>query len=152
MICCANSANDMAAAACEKNHKPLAAGRSLGAYSHGNGMSNSTTEIEAPDIIGRAARASDSYHAETDDLVGERMVLNMGPSHPATHGKHCSRTSDKPSEPFTVREYTARQVDLRGNRLSREESPRSWRRSPIRLSASPWSSTVNSGLRPTTAA
>jgi NADH-quinone oxidoreductase subunit D len=49
-------------------------------------MSNSTTEIEAPDTISRAARAAEGYHAEADDLVGERMVLNMGPSHPATHG------------------------------------------------------------------
>ncbi|MEI6177895.1 MAG: NADH-quinone oxidoreductase subunit D, partial [Verrucomicrobiota bacterium] len=49
-------------------------------------MSKSTTEIEAPDTIASAARAADAYHAETDDLVGERMVLNMGPSHPATHG------------------------------------------------------------------
>src|SRR6478752_4887374 len=43
-------------------------------------------EIEAPDTNARAARAADHYHSETDDLVGERMVLNMGPSHPATHG------------------------------------------------------------------
>lgn len=49
-------------------------------------MSNSTTHIETPDPMTRAARAADAYHAETDDLVGERMVLNMGPSHPATHG------------------------------------------------------------------
>ncbi|MGB6223124.1 NADH dehydrogenase (quinone) subunit D [Haloferula sp.] len=45
-------------------------------------MSSSTTDYEAPDI---AAKAAD-YHAETDDLMGEKMVLNMGPSHPATHG------------------------------------------------------------------
>ncbi|MEM9237398.1 MAG: NADH dehydrogenase (quinone) subunit D, partial [Verrucomicrobiota bacterium] len=32
-----------------------------------------------------AAKAAD-YQAETDDLMGEKMVLNMGPSHPATHG------------------------------------------------------------------
>jgi len=49
-------------------------------------MSISTHEIEAPDTITRAAQAVEGYHAETDDLVGERMVLNMGPSHPATHG------------------------------------------------------------------
>jgi len=49
-------------------------------------MSTTTQEFEAPDTIARAARAADHYHAETDDLVGERMVLNMGPSHPATHG------------------------------------------------------------------
>ena len=45
-------------------------------------MSSSTTDYEAPDI---AAKAAD-YQAETDDLMGEKMVLNMGPSHPATHG------------------------------------------------------------------
>lgn len=49
-------------------------------------MSKETTEYEAPDALGSAAKAVDAYHAETDDLVGERMVLNMGPSHPATHG------------------------------------------------------------------
>ena len=47
-------------------------------------MSTTTQEIEAPDTIARAARAAETYHEETDDLVGERMVLNMGPSHPAT--------------------------------------------------------------------
>ncbi|MEM1085542.1 MAG: NADH dehydrogenase (quinone) subunit D [Verrucomicrobiota bacterium] len=45
-------------------------------------MSSSTTDYEAPDV---AAKAAD-YQAETDDLMGEKMVLNMGPSHPATHG------------------------------------------------------------------
>ncbi|MFC7336335.1 NADH dehydrogenase (quinone) subunit D [Haloferula chungangensis] len=45
-------------------------------------MSSSTTEYEARDV---AAKAAD-YQAETDDLMGEKMVLNMGPSHPATHG------------------------------------------------------------------
>lgn len=45
-------------------------------------MSSSTTDYEAPDT---AAKVAD-YQAETDDLMGEKMVLNMGPSHPATHG------------------------------------------------------------------
>ena len=49
-------------------------------------MSKATTEIDAPDTIGRAAQAAESYHAEIDDLVGDRMVLNMGPSHAATPG------------------------------------------------------------------
>ena len=51
-----------------------------------SGMSTRTTEIEAPDTLARISSAADSYHAETDDLMGEKMVLNMGPSHPATHG------------------------------------------------------------------
>jgi len=44
------------------------------------------TEIEAPDAATKAAMAKDHYQAETSDLLGERMTLNMGPSHPATHG------------------------------------------------------------------
>jgi NADH-quinone oxidoreductase subunit D len=38
-------------------------------------------EIEVPDAGARAAQAE-----ELQDLQGEKMVLNMGPSHPATHG------------------------------------------------------------------
>ncbi|MGA0845852.1 MAG: NADH dehydrogenase (quinone) subunit D [Luteolibacter sp.] len=49
-------------------------------------MIQSKTEIEAPDLIARSARAADDYHAETDELAADRMTLNMGPSHPATHG------------------------------------------------------------------
>ncbi len=49
-------------------------------------MSPTTTGIDVPDNAARGAMAAESYHAETDDLAGDRMVLNMGPSHPATHG------------------------------------------------------------------
>jgi NADH-quinone oxidoreductase subunit D len=38
-------------------------------------------EIQVPDTAARAAQAE-----ELQDLHGEKMVLNMGPSHPATHG------------------------------------------------------------------
>ncbi len=40
------------------------------------------TEIQFKDPAARAADAADSMQ----DLQGEKMVLNMGPSHPATHG------------------------------------------------------------------
>jgi len=45
-----------------------------------------TTTYEAPDTAAVAAEAANDYRSETDDVLGEKMVLNMGPSHPATHG------------------------------------------------------------------
>jgi NADH-quinone oxidoreductase subunit D len=39
-------------------------------------------DIEIPDAAGRIARAKE----ELSDIHDEKMVLNMGPSHPATHG------------------------------------------------------------------
>ncbi len=45
---------------------------------------------EAPDNAAKSATAANNlqsdYQSETDDLMGEKMTLNMGPSHPATHG------------------------------------------------------------------
>ena len=41
-----------------------------------------TQDIEFRDTAASAAGAAD----ELSDVQGEKMVLNMGPSHPATHG------------------------------------------------------------------
>src|SRR4051794_4408289 len=46
-------------------------------------MALTTTEIEAPDT---AAKAQLHAHGAPTDLLGEKLILNMGPSHPATHG------------------------------------------------------------------
>jgi NADH-quinone oxidoreductase subunit D len=44
-----------------------------------------TQEIQYPDPAARAAQG-DAAAEEAQDMHGEKMVLNMGPSHPATHG------------------------------------------------------------------
>jgi NADH-quinone oxidoreductase subunit D len=48
-------------------------------------MAFTTREIESPDPVTRVV-AADAQMRENLGDIGEKMVLNMGPSHPATHG------------------------------------------------------------------
>ena len=50
-------------------------------------MAFTTREIESPDPVTRVVAADAELRNENPgDDIGEKMVLNMGPSHPATHG------------------------------------------------------------------
>src|ERR1700693_117408 len=47
-------------------------------------MAITTRDIQTPDTFARAARSLEAI--SDSELLGEKLTLNMGPSHPATHG------------------------------------------------------------------
>jgi NADH-quinone oxidoreductase subunit D len=50
-------------------------------------MAVTTTELEHPDTLARVQTAlQETQSGAATDLLGEKLILNMGPSHPATHG------------------------------------------------------------------
>jgi len=49
-------------------------------------MGKTVKEISAPDAAAKATEATEQYQDATEDLIGEKLTINMGPSHPATHG------------------------------------------------------------------
>lgn len=51
-------------------------------------MATSTVELESPDTLAKTSQYVDLANQDLDgsEILGEKLTLNMGPSHPATHG------------------------------------------------------------------
>jgi NADH-quinone oxidoreductase subunit D len=69
-----------------RNEVPLASVNLTRNVVTSSSMPFTTREIESPDPVIRVATAGAALREAGQDDMGEKMVLNMGPSHPATHG------------------------------------------------------------------
>ena len=49
-------------------------------------MARTIQEIEASDTLAQAAKNLEQIGVTSDEILGEKLIINMGPSHPATHG------------------------------------------------------------------
>lgn len=49
-------------------------------------MARTIQEIESPDALAHAAKSLARVEAGDGEILGEKLILNVGPSHPATHG------------------------------------------------------------------
>src|SRR4029077_12411900 len=69
-----------------RNKVPLASVNPSRNVVTSSSRTSTTREMESPVPVTRVAAADAALREAGQDEIGEKMVLNMGPSHPATHG------------------------------------------------------------------